>query len=158
MELLNSRLKFGSALGTVIAVACWSSWSCLSPLWIALVTLAQVLSLYAECASLSEKVMCLKYWAEDAQKTANKLTALWLEIKIDEIAEFDIWKRFQDLQDEWSALDARFLHGIDSYNRKVLELAQEEATHFMDNVLCANHKTDNKSQKEVVIYTEPQNQ
>lgn len=149
LERRNSRLKFGSALFTIIVIAFWGSYPRLFVLWTVLVTLSQVISLYAECTKLSEKVMRLRFWAEDAQKIANKITALWDEI--DEIPDSEMCVRIQTLRDEWSTLDARFLQGIDPYNSKVRRLAEEEAHDLLKNVYIANHEADAESKQEVTI-------
>lgn len=147
LERRNSRLKFGSALVTMVAIACWSHWHTLSVLWTALISLTQVLSLYAEYAGLSEKVMRLRYWGEDAQKTINKITALWDEVN--DISDSEIRDRLQILRDEWSTLDARFLHGINPYNDEVLKLADKEVHEFIENILLANHGPKDKSREEI---------
>lgn len=149
LERRNSLLKFGSALATIIVIAFWGSFPGLFILWTVLVTLSQVISLYAECTKLSEKVMRLRYWAEDAQKIANRITALWDEI--DDIPDSEMRCRLQTLRDEWSVLDTRFLYGIDPYNSKVRRLAEEEAHDLLNNVYIANHGTDAESKEEVTI-------
>lgn len=146
---LNFFLKFGSALGTIIAIVCWSCWPNHPIRWTLLVTAGQILSLYAEYASLPEKIMRLSYCTEDTQKIINKATALWDEI--DEITDSEIRGRLQALRDEWSSLDARFLHGITPYDSKVLELAEEEANDLLKNVFIANHEDNAESKEEVTI-------
>lgn len=150
---LNFLLKFGSALGTVIVIALWSCWPNYFIGWTLLVTAGQVASLYAEYACLSEKIMRLSYWAEDAQKVVNDITALWYEVnKIGELIDPKIiLHRLQDLQDTWSALGSRFLHGITPYNSKVLKLAEEEAKDLLKNVHTANHEADAESKEEVTV-------
>lgn len=109
--------------------------------------MSQVISLYAECTKLSEKVMRLGYWGEDAQKIINKIMTLWDEV--DELSDSVIRDRLQSLRNEWTTLDARFLHGINPYNNKVLGLAEKEAKELMKNVYIANHGTYVESNEEV---------
>lgn len=149
MERLNSVLKFGSAFVTMVAIACWGYFPKQSLLWAGLITLTQVTSLYAECTDLSGKILRLNYWSEDAYKTINKITSLWDEV--DELSDHEIRKRMDELRDEWSALDARFIRGINPYKGKVLEKAEEEADDFLKVVHIANHGNNDEKQEEVVL-------
>lgn len=145
----NFFLKFGSALGTIIAIVCWSCWPNHPIRWTLLVTSGQILSLYAEYAGLSEKIMRLSYCAEDTQKIINKAAALWDEV--DDIPDSEIRTRMQALRDEWNVLDARFLRGITPYDSKVLKLAEEDANDILENVYKANQETDIESNEKVLV-------
>lgn len=149
LEHRNSVLKFGSSFVTMAAIACWGYWPDFSTLWMALITFTQISSLYAECTDLSGKIMRLNYWTEDARKIINKITDLWDEIN--NLDDDEIQVRLRAIRDEWSVLDSRFLLGIDSYNGKILALAETEAKDLLNSLHIANYGDHTKSQEEVTV-------